>query len=185
LVRALAILFATTFFWTAAGAQDNDVIDLSGQPVNPFSSKAKAVVFLFVKTDCPISNRYAPEVKRLCSQFARKGVLFWLVYPDSSVSPEAIRKHAKEYDYPCAILRDPSHSLVQLCKAQVTPEAAVLTPDRQLVYHGRIDDRYVTFGKSRPAPTRRDLQEALTALLDSKPIPSSEPAIGCAISPAK
>lgn len=189
LVRALVTAFLSLVFWSSASAYAadwNGVIDLSGKPVDPFAPRpAKAAVFVFVKTDCPISNRYAPEVKRLYSQFSRKGVLFWLVYPDSNLSLDAIRKHVKEYDYPCAALQDLQHRLVEVCKAQVTPEAAVFTADRQLIYHGRIDDRYVAFGKSRPAPARRDLQEVLTALLDGRPIPSSQPAIGCLISSAK
>jgi hypothetical protein len=159
------------------------VRDVNGQSVDPFSQTAKAIVFVFAKPDCPISNRYAPEIKRLHAQFSRKGVVFWLVYPDADLAPETIRKHVKDYAYPCAALRDTTHRLVQLCRARVTPEAAVLTPDGQLVYHGRIDDRYVAFGKWRPAPTRRDLQDTLAALLDGKEIPPSKPAIGCAISP--
>ena len=30
-------------------------------------------VLIFISTDCPISNRYAPEIKRLHDEFAPKG----------------------------------------------------------------------------------------------------------------
>src|SRR5436190_5313008 len=41
------------------------VFDLSGHPVDPFAAPgAKATVFIFISTDCPISNRYAPEIRR-------------------------------------------------------------------------------------------------------------------------
>ncbi len=37
-------------------------------------------VLVFTTTDCPISNRYAPEIKRLTAKFAGKA-RFVLVYP--------------------------------------------------------------------------------------------------------
>ena len=189
--RALFLAVATSCFFllghvcSGSDSQWQTVRDVNGQPVDPFSQSAKAVVFVFARTDCPISNRYAPEVRRLHSQFSRKGVVFWLVYPESDLTPDAIRKHVKDYAYPCAALQDTTHRLVQFCRARVTPEAAVLTADGQLVYHGRIDDRYVAFGKWRPAPTRRDLEDAINAVLQGNPPPTSKPAVGCTISPAQ
>jgi hypothetical protein len=43
-----------------------------GGEVNPFDAPTdiKAIVFLFTSTDCPISNRYAPDVRRLATKFA-------------------------------------------------------------------------------------------------------------------
>ena len=56
---------------------------LSGAPVDALQAPAgtKAIVFLFTSTDCPISNRYAPEVRRIAEAFGSKGVVFRLVYP--------------------------------------------------------------------------------------------------------
>jgi hypothetical protein len=93
-----------------------------------------------------------------------------------------ILKHLKDYHYSIGALRDPEHSLVKRTDAKVTPEAVVFGPNREIVYRGRIDDRNVEFGKQRPTPTRRDLEDALTALLQGKPVPvPSAPAIGCYI----
>src|ERR687888_56342 len=61
--------------------------DLAGRQVEPFQSPgAKTIVFLFTRTDCPISNRYAPEVRRLYAKFAASGATFYLVYPDPDES---------------------------------------------------------------------------------------------------
>src|ERR1043166_4081682 len=57
------------------------VYDLDGRVFDPFQEKGAAIVFIFVSNDCPISNRYAPEVKRLHEKFHPKGVVFWLVHP--------------------------------------------------------------------------------------------------------
>ncbi len=62
----------------------------------------------------------------------------------------------------------------------VTPEVAVMSADQKLLYRGRIDDRYVEFGKDRPEPTVRDLERALDAILAGKPVPVRETqAVGC------
>jgi hypothetical protein len=51
-----------------------------------------------------------------------------------------------------------------------------------MLYRGRIDDRYVEFGKDRPQPTVRDLERSLEAVLGGKPVPVAKTrAIGCFI----
>jgi peroxiredoxin len=163
------------------------VFDLTGRPVEPLkATQAKAIVFIFTRTDCPISNRYAPEVRRLQQKFASGGITFWLVYPDPDESAETIRRHIKEYEYHLDALRDPQHRLVKMTGAQVTPEAAVFVSEKsssRMVYRGRIDDRYVAFGKMRPSPTVRDLEQVLEAISKGKPVATrTTTAIGCFIS---
>jgi hypothetical protein len=159
------------------------LLDLAGQPVEPFQmAQAKAVVFIFVSPECPISNRYAPEMKRLHEEYSSKGIAFWLVYCDPDESVETIRKHLREYQLSLPALRDPRHALVRKAQVRVTPEAAVFTSEEHLVYHGRIDDRTVDFGKDRPAPTHRDLHDVLEAILAGQPPAQSyAPAVGCYI----
>jgi hypothetical protein len=159
------------------------LLDLESRPVDPLHPAAgtKATVLLFVTTDCPISNRYAPDVTGLFKSFAPKGVSFWLIYPNPADSPRAIRDHLVSFGYPMQALRDPGHALAKLVDATVTPEAVVVAGER-IVYRGRIDDRYVDLGLQRPAPTRRDLEDALMAVLAGKPVqhPATE-AVGCVI----
>ena len=163
------------------------VFDLAGQPVDPFEAAGiKALVFLFVSTDCPISNRYAPEIRRMAEEFSKSGVRFRVVYPDADTSPDAIRQHLKEFQLPPEPLRDPKHNLVGLGQIQVTPEAAVFLPDRRLVYHGRIDDRYADLGRERPEAAQHDLRDALQAILLGKPAPTAYArAVGCYIADPK
>lgn len=158
--------------------------DPDGRLVDPFlaAENSTAIVFLFASVDCPVSNRYAPEVQRLHAAFAPKNVAFWLVYPNPGDSSEAIRAHVKAFGYPVHALLDPGHDLVKATKVSITPEAAVFTSSGALAYHGRIDDRFVSLGVERPAATRHDLFDALTAVLAGKaPVQSSAPAVGCFI----
>ena len=158
---------------------------LAGASVDPLQAPAgtRAIVFLFASTDCPISNRYAPEVRRLAETYGSKGVVFRLIYPNPAETPAAIREHMAAFQYAGAAeaFRDPAHALVKLAGATVTPEAAVYAGGR-LAYRGRIDDRYVELGVERPAATKRDLAEALALVLVGKSVarPTTQ-AVGCYI----
>lgn len=180
---AAILLVAVVVCADEPSANDLRLPDLDGRQIEPLRAKdAKAIVFIFIRTDCPLSNRYAPEVRRLHDRFAKSGVRFWLVYPDPDESGEIIRKHIKEYEYRLSALRDPQHKLVKITGAQVTPEASVFLPGGRMVYRGRIDDRYVVLGKARPVPTTRDLEQVLEAILEGKQVTNkTTAAIGCFI----
>ena len=154
--------------------------DLTGKAAQLFDKdRSRPTVLIFVRTDCPISNRYAPELIRLHKEFSDRAD-FYLVYADPASSAGAIQQHMAEYGYTFGALRDPGHDLVKRAKARVTPEAAVFSASGHLLYHGRIDNRYVDFGKSMPHPTRRDLEEALRAVVVGKPVQvATTAAIGC------
>ena len=171
----------------AFAAGETGLEDLHGRAAKPFDDRdAKLVVFVFARSDCPISNAYAPEVRRLYEAFAPRGVVFWLVYPGADESPDVIRKHLRDFVYPCDALRDPRHAFAKVAQVSITPEAAVFRPDGELLYSGRIDDRYVDFGVARPEPTRRDLKIALTEALAGRPVPrAAGAAIGCFIEGAE
>jgi hypothetical protein len=161
-----------------------------GPPGSPGSIDAlaapagiKAIVFLFTSTDCPISNRYAPEVRRLATTYGPKGVAFRLVYPNPAETAAAIREHMAAFAYAGAAqaFRDPKLDLVKFVGATITPEAAVVVGGK-VVYRGRIDDRYVDLGLERPAATTRDLGEALEAIVTGKKVPHpTTQAVGCYI----
>jgi peroxiredoxin len=187
IVATIAVSTAATVCGDKAALSRLSLLDLEGKSVNPLAdSGAKAVVFLFTRADCPISNRYAPEMRRLSGSFASEKVKFWLVYPDADAHPDAIRRHVKEYDYNCEALRDPRRELVRVTGVSVTPEAAVFVFGRsgaRMIYRGRIDDRYAAFGKYRPAPVARDLEDVLAAAVRGATMEfKTTPAVGCYIS---
>ena len=181
-----AVLFAAAAFRlaTAASTPGLRLPDLDNHLVDQFQATrgTRAIVFVFISVDCPISNRYAPEIRRLYDSFARRGIVFRLVYPNPAESPDAIRVHLKEYNYPVDALRDPRLDLARFATATVTPESAVYDVEGRRLYLGRIDDRYVSLGLERPAPTRHELEDALTAVLAGRPArPPGGPAVGCFI----
>lgn len=166
-------------------ADSRGVVDLEGRRVDPLSVPAgtRAHVLVFTTTDCPISNRYSPEITRLASAYATRGVRFWVVYPVPGDTPETIRTHAAQFGLDLPIVRDTRFALVRHTGVTVTPEVAVIDARGEVAYRGRVDDRYVDFGVDRPAPTTRDLDLALTNLLAGTPIqPKTTRAVGCILS---
>jgi hypothetical protein len=68
--------------WAAAAwgfGAVSGIVDLEGKAVDPFGGAAKVRVFIFLRSDCPVSNRYAPELKRLSDEFAPRSAVFSMV----------------------------------------------------------------------------------------------------------
>tara|TARA_B100000809_G_scaffold263729_1_gene317718 strand:- start:1218 stop:1838 length:621 start_codon:yes stop_codon:yes gene_type:complete len=163
------------------------LLDLTGRHIKPQELiGGQVMVFIFTRFDCPVANRYAPEIRRIYEIFAPRQVEFRLVYLDPDQSVDMIRKHLSDYNYPCQAIRDPHHVLVSLTRAERTPEAAVFRADTEMVYCGRIDNWYADNGQSRPAPTQHDLIDALEATLQGRAVehPRTK-AVGCIIADLK
>ncbi len=139
--------------------------DLHGNRVEPLQDRGKVHVLLFVRTDCPITNRYAPELRRIANEFAQSPVEFFLVYSGAVETPPAVEEHIRQYRFPGTAILDPKHELAGRAHATVAPEAAVFDRSGKLLYLGRIDDRWISFGRSRPEPTVHDLEAAIKTVL--------------------
>lgn len=158
--------------------------DLANHPLDPLTPSAgkKATLLLFITDTCPLSNAYAPDIRRLYDTYAKEGIAFYLVYADPDLSAADARKHHDDYAFPCPALLDPKHDLVHRAGASVTPEAAVFLPDGQRIYLGRIDDRPIAYAQSRTTPTSHDLQNVLDSITHNQPVtPRVTKAIGCYI----
>lgn len=159
------------------------VEDLEGQLIDVCQwNSERIVVLFFIRTDCPIANRYAPEIKRLAASFADRNVVSALIYPDPREAVATIQQHRTDYGYAVPSFRDVKGTLTQAVGARVTPEAVLLDRQRQVVYRGRIDNWYADFGQARPKPTEHDLENAVNSLLAGQAIhPSETKAVGCYI----
>jgi hypothetical protein len=164
-------------------APSRAITDLNGQAVDPLArGSQRATVLLFITNDCPISNAFAPEVKRICDAYMPQRVSFYLVYADPALSAAEARKHYQDYGYTCGAVLDPKHVLARQAGATITPEAAVFLPDGREVYRGRINDLYVDYGKARFAPTTNDLRDVLELIAHDRPVEGrTTVAVGCHI----
>src|SRR5580704_10368191 len=148
--------------------QAQTAFDLEGKSVDPLAAAGgKIVVLVFLRRDCSVSSRYAPVIQKISSEH-EDDIRFWPIFPDKTETSKRIEKYLQDYGYRLPGLRDPEHVLVKLAQAETTPEVAVFDHNRHLVYHGRIDNWYVEFGRPRPAPTTHELNDAIEAALSGK-----------------
>jgi peroxiredoxin len=146
--------------------------------------EARAVALFFIAAECPISNRYAPEINRIVADYATRGVAFYGVHSDQDVGAEASRRHARDYGFDFPVLLDPAQTLANQTGVTLTPTAVILSPAGELLYRGRIDNRYLDFGKYRDTGVRPDLRLALDAVIAGKPVAEKyTKSIGCALPP--
>lgn len=169
-----------------AGANET-IVTLAGDELEPRREIERPTVFIFVRRDCPISNRYAPTLRELHRDFADR-FDFVLVYPNPDAALDDLSAHRDEFDLPGTIWHDPHHTVVVWAEASITPEAAIWVPQESSPegggwgYRGRIDDRFVDFGETRAKPTRHDLRVALEAIANGRrPEIDRTEATGCSI----
>jgi len=145
-------------------------------------SRQKLTVFVFVATDCPNSNTYAPVLARLYREYSPRGIEFFNVYSDPQETAATVHKHDSDFQTPFPALLDPHQTLARETGARSTPEVVILDRNGLELYRGRIDNRFVALGQTRFEPTENDLQEALDDILQGKAVPHPvTPTLGCAI----
>jgi len=154
-------------------------LDIKAKPFKIVPSKSRATVLFFIATDCPVANRYAPEIGRISKSYAQKGVRSFRVYVLDKGHTKEIAQHGKEFGLAMPAILDPKRKLVSETGVKITPEVAVISAKGKLIYRGRIDDQNVEHGVIRQG-YRQDLRIALDEFLSGKSvsIPSTA-AIGC------
>lgn len=180
-LAAAAILFTAQDAPQLKPLRPVQLTDVVGTVYQAPKPSAKASVFLFIAVDCPIANRYAPELRKIIDEYREKEVAFFLIYVDPTFSSSDIKEHITEYKLHAPAILDAKHSLVNALGITVTPEAAVVAPDGTVKYRGRINDANLDHGKFRQA-TRDDLRISLDEVLAGKAvgIPLTR-AVGCDI----
>lgn len=134
-------------------------IDIS----HAFNTPGRKPVFLhFFNPDCPCSRFNIPHFKDLVKRYADK-INFAVVVmtKDKSYSGSSLKER---YGLTVPVLFDTS--LAKTCGVYSTPQAVLLTADKELYYRGNYNrSRYCTDKKSNYAQT------AIDSLLASKPEP--------------
>jgi hypothetical protein len=149
--------------------KDKFILGGGGEYVLP--RDARAVLFFFIRPDCPITNAYGPEIRRLVREYQPRGIASVMVYAEAEIEPWKAVCHSFEFDAGCPAILDPKLVLAGRLGVTVTPEAAAVSSSGELLYRGRIDDRYAEAGRSRRQATRHDLRDALECVLADRSIP--------------
>lgn len=156
------------------------VFSTSGQPIRLPVPGAPATVLVFVTPECPMANRYAPDLRALVDAYPT--VHFYRVYSSPDTNAADAAKHEEAYPFHCDALLDADQSIARAAGATRTPEIAVLDEVGVLRYRGAVDDRYADLGKYKQSAAKHYLRDALDAVLAGKPVPvERSEAVGCYI----
>ena len=156
------------------------VLTTNGQTSKPQEKALK--VILFIDTECPISQSYMPEIKKLAEEYHAKNVRFESVFPVYTVTDKEIKSFLKKYSIPFPGSPDKDHKIANKYHAKVMPEVVLLNANGQIAYQGAIDNWYAALGKNRPKPTEFYLHDAIEATLNGNPVMTRRTeAVGCLI----
>ena len=143
------------------------------------TADAKVVVLVFLGPECPVSQRYVPELNRIANA-RTNGVEFFGVFSAPSISRTQAVEFAKDYALKFPVLFDDRGQLARWLRPTHMPEAFVLKPDGDVLYHGRIDDGFAAPGRPRTVVQHRELRDAISAVLaGALPKKSFVQPVGC------
>lgn len=155
-------------------------IKVIGQTAKPQQKTLK--VILFIDTECPISQSYMPELKKLAEQYQSRNVQFESVFPVYTATDKEIKTFLKKYGVSFPGSPDKDHKTARRYHAKVMPEVVLLDGNGMIVYQGAIDNWYTGLGKNRPKPTEFYLHDAIEATLNGNPVMTGRTeAVGCLI----
>ena len=138
---------------------------------------SKAIVLMFIATQCLVSNAYNERMVALQKDYADKGVTFIGINANKQESSDDVKNHAKAHGFVFPILKDWNNLIADKLGASVTPETYVLNSNFEVLYHGRIDD-----SQRENKVSSKDLRNALDLVLQGKRVPVNETkAFGCSI----
>ena len=144
------------------------------------SVQPKLETLFFVTSDCPISKRFSPEIKRIMKDFNGTST-FKYIYEDQDTTYAKMIAHHDEYDIKCPLSLDPKQELAKKYGVKGVPTVVLKSAVGEVLYQGRIDDSYGTDFKWHPAK-QTDLRNALTTLKKGKKVSVKlTRVIGCAL----
>jgi peroxiredoxin len=130
---------------------------------------SRAIVLVFVGTDCPVGNLYAPRLVEMNREYKTKGVVFLGISSNAHDSEKDVAKYVRDTGIDFAVLKDPQNKVADSGLVERTPEVLVLDAAGRVRYRGAIDDQYAV-GKARNAPTANYLRDALDALVANRQV---------------
>ncbi len=145
-------------------------------------ASAEALVLVQSCNHCPYVQAWEGRMIELQREFEDRGVRIVAVnsndtdsYPEDSF--EAMSERARRESFNFDYLYDESEEVARLLGSERTPKVFLFDSNRQLRYHGAIDD-----SREESEVSRRYLRDALEALLAGRdPEVAETPAVGCTV----
>jgi thiol-disulfide isomerase/thioredoxin len=154
----------------------------TSRPIASYIENKPGAVFVFLATDCPLSQNYMPTMNQLSKQFAANGIGFYSVFSQEDLSQRTLDDFTTSYGMSFPAIRDEHFKLADYFGATTTPQAFLVGSAGATLYKGAIDNWAPELGQHRTVITEHYLLSALESLRDNKPIKVNEtPAVGCFI----
>jgi len=144
--------------------------------------RTPALLVVFMCNHCPYVQAVDDRINALAAEFKGRCEVVGINANDAEQYPEdsfeAMGHRAEEKGFVFRYLYDASQETARAFGAVCTPDFFLYGPDRRLVYRGRLDDNW----KEAEKVSRRELHEAIAALLEGKKLRASQkPSMGCSI----
>ncbi|MBI3725876.1 redoxin domain-containing protein [bacterium] len=160
------------------------VMDTKGQVHTIGTPDTKATALVFLSTECPIAQKYVPELNSISRRHSQEGVVLMGVVSDPTLTRAAAAEHVKKYQLEFPLVFDASGELAVRFRPTHTPEAFVVGADGAILYRGRIDDQWRDLGKINLRVSQHDLDDAIAAVVAGKPVATAVTTpVGCAFEP--
>ncbi len=139
---------------------------------------SKAILVMFIATECPVSNAYNSRMVELYNKYHDKNIAILGINSNREESLSECKSHAEKNGFKFHVLKDGKNVIADMFEAGVTPEAYVVEPKTyKILYHGRIDD-----SRNKSDVETQDLENALNEILAGKKVSVSQTkAFGCTI----
>lgn len=150
-------------------------------------SAPKGLLVIFMCNHCPYVQAIQQRLVDLANQFIPQGIAMIGInsndakrYPDDSF--EAMKAIASQWSYPFVYAMDESQEVAKAYDAVCTPDIYLYRREKddklKLAYHGRMDDSWKDPSKIK----KRDLSDAMAAIIANKPVVTDQQAsMGCSI----
>lgn len=138
-------------------------------------------VYVFLGTDCPISQDYIGVLNDMNIRYNDKVAFIGLI--PGEVSGSDIQQFKDEYQVKFHIDSDKDMALTKNYHVHTTPEVVLVDSKNLVQYQGAIDNWFYALGKHRSSATEYYLLNAIDELLSGNNVKVARTqAVGCIIS---
>lgn len=161
---------------------DFTLLDVSGKPHSLYEFKGKkAVVVIFLATQCPYSNAFNHVMAHLAKEYAPRDVTVVGINANKTEPVAEVAEHARTHGLGFTVLKDDGNAIADRLGARVTPEVFLLDSNWVLRYHGALGNSHHPTTKPEQA-TDNEARPALEAVLSGGTVAQTETkAFGCTI----
>ena len=134
-----------------------------------YYSDARAIVLVFVGTECAQRKETLLATKSLQQQLTSQGVLFWAIDSASQRNRDELRAEASTLDINFPLLQDKAQLVGLTYSVNSTPQVIGINPaDWTIFYRGAVDDR--VGGVAPNSDIQLYLANALTSFLANQTV---------------